>query len=78
MPKTGKAKQEKCEYPGCTMQVGHTTEKCWENQKNIMDRPVKWVSFIKKNHVGLSEASTVEIILQVQYKFSNFGHEFQW
>jgi len=50
----------KCEYPGCTMKVGHTTDRCWEDPKNEKDRPVNWVSRIKKN---LPETSTVEIFL---------------
>ena len=49
-----------CEYPGCTMKVGHTTDKCWEDPKNEKDRPADWVSRIKKNP---SEASSVEIFL---------------
>ena len=55
-----KRSDNKCEYPGCTMKVGHTTDRCWEDPKNEKDRPANWVSRIKKN---LPETSTVEIFL---------------
>jgi hypothetical protein len=54
---------KKCEYPGCTMQAGHSTENCWEDPKNERNRPANWVSRIKKNPDGPPEPSTVEIFL---------------
>ena len=34
-----KRSKNKCEYPGCTMKVGYTTDRCWEDPKNEEDRP---------------------------------------
>ena len=55
-----KRSKNKCEYPGYTINVGHTTDRCCDNPKNKKDRPANWVSHIKKNP---SETSTVEIFL---------------
>ena len=46
-----KRSKNKCEYPGCTMKVGHTTDRYWEDPKNEKDRPVNRVSRIKKSHL---------------------------
>ena len=46
-----------CEYSGCTMKVGHTTDKCWKDPKNEKISPSNWVTRIKEN---TNEASPVE------------------
>ena len=53
-----KQNRKMCKYPGYTMKVGHTSDKCWKDPNKEKDRPANWVSRIKKNP---NEASSVEI-----------------
>ena len=48
---TRKRIKNKYEYPGCTMKVRHSTDRCWEDPKNKKDRPANWVSCIRKPHL---------------------------
>ena len=55
----------KCEYPGCTIQVGHTIENGWEDQNNQRRRTVSWISRIKKNTDGPTEVSSEYVEITV-------------